>query len=151
MAVTYTLLSHSSEPKTVPRQVKHRSAKAKRRDQAGRRNVTPSCQCGGGRIQASGRSERWRVFGRGRIEEVRRCAGRFERAVTMVHCCVMRSTFSRASRLLADMARVARYLRAGPQARCRLMRERPTAYIPVAPGERRRLLSFTRFQISCGE
>ena len=29
MAVTYTLLSHSSEPKTVPRQVKHRSAKAK--------------------------------------------------------------------------------------------------------------------------
>jgi hypothetical protein len=30
MAVTYTLLSHSSEPKTVPRQVKHRSAKAKR-------------------------------------------------------------------------------------------------------------------------
>ena len=29
MAVTYTLLSHSSGPKTVSRQVKHRSAKAK--------------------------------------------------------------------------------------------------------------------------
>ena len=58
--------------------------KRSRRDQAGRRNVTRSCQCGGGRIQACRRSERWRVFGRGRIEEVRRCAGRFERAVTMV-------------------------------------------------------------------
>ena len=30
------------------------------------------------------RSERWRVFGRGCIEEVWRRAGRFERAVTMV-------------------------------------------------------------------
>ena len=29
---------------------------------------------GGGRIQACRRSERWRVFGRGRIEDVRRCA-----------------------------------------------------------------------------
>ena len=38
----------------------------------------------GGRIQACRRSERWRVFGRGRTEEVRRCAGRFERAATMV-------------------------------------------------------------------
>ena len=38
----------------------------------------------GGRIQACRRSERWRVFGRGCTEEVRRCAGRFERAVTMV-------------------------------------------------------------------
>ena len=36
----------------------------------------------GGRIQACRRSERWRVFGRGRTEEVWRCAGRFERAVT---------------------------------------------------------------------
>ena len=58
--------------------------KRSRRDQAGRRNVTRSCQCGGGRIQACRRSERWRVFGRGRTDEVWRCAGRFERAVTMV-------------------------------------------------------------------
>ena len=50
----------------------------------GRRNVTRSCQCRGCRIQACRRSERWRVFGRGRTEKVRRCAGRFERAVTTV-------------------------------------------------------------------
>ena len=53
-------------------------------DQAGRRNVTRSCQCGGGRIQACWRSERWRVFGRGCTEEVWRCAGRFERVVILV-------------------------------------------------------------------
>ena len=29
-------------------------------------------------FKRAGESERWRVFGRGRIEEVRRCAGRFE-------------------------------------------------------------------------
>ena len=29
-------------------------------------------------IQACRRSEPWRVFGRGRTEELRRCAGRFE-------------------------------------------------------------------------
>ena len=58
--------------------------KRSRRDQAGRRNVERSCQCGGDRIQACRRSERWRVFGRGRTEEAWRCAGRFERAVTMV-------------------------------------------------------------------
>jgi hypothetical protein len=50
----------------------------------GRRNVTGSCQGRGGRIQACRRSERCLIFGRGRIEKVRRCAGRFERAVTMV-------------------------------------------------------------------
>ena len=33
---------------------------------------------GGRRIQACRRSKRWRVFGRGRSKEVRRCAGRFE-------------------------------------------------------------------------
>jgi hypothetical protein len=40
--------------------------------------------CGGGCIQSCSRSERWRVFRRGCTEEVRRCAGRFERAVTIV-------------------------------------------------------------------
>jgi hypothetical protein len=59
-----TLPSHSSEPKTVLRQVKHRSAKAKPPRSGGRRNVTRSRLCGGGRIQTCRRSERWRVFER---------------------------------------------------------------------------------------
>ena len=41
---------------------------------------------GGDRIQACRRSERWRVFGRGCTEEVRRCAGRFERAFRAIVC-----------------------------------------------------------------
>ena len=65
------------------------AGKRSRCDQAGRRNVTRSRQCGGGRIQACRRSARWRVFGRGRTEEVWQCAGRFERAVTRSCCCVM--------------------------------------------------------------
>ena len=73
----------------APRECRQPTAGRRDRCRLGRlydldRSVTRSCQCGGGRIQACRRSERWRVFGRGRTEEVWRCAGRFERAVTMV-------------------------------------------------------------------
>ena len=61
-----------------------RSVKAKPPQSGGPKECHAIPQCGGGRIQACRRSERWRVFGRGRTEEVWRCAGRFERAVTMV-------------------------------------------------------------------
>jgi hypothetical protein len=39
---------------TVPRQVKHRSAKAKARDQAGRRVVTRSCHAGAVALKHAG-------------------------------------------------------------------------------------------------
>ena len=85
MAVTYyvALPFIRTEDGTAPGEAQECKSEAAATG-GGRRNVTRSCQCGGGRIQACGRSERWRVFGRGCTEEVWRCAGRFERAVTMV-------------------------------------------------------------------
>ena len=69
MAVTYYVALPFIRTDEVPRQVKHRSAQAKLPRSGGPKNVTRSCQCGGGRIQACRRSERWQVFGRGRAEE----------------------------------------------------------------------------------
>ena len=83
------MLSHSFGPRTVPCQVKHRSAKAKPPRSGGPKECQAIQPMRGGRVQACRRSERWRVFGRGRIEEVWRCARRFERAVTRSCCSVM--------------------------------------------------------------
>jgi hypothetical protein len=75
MAVTYFPFIRTEDG---TRQVKHRSAKAKPPRSGGPKECQAILPMRGGRIQACRRSERWRVFGRGCTEEVRRCAGRFE-------------------------------------------------------------------------
>jgi hypothetical protein len=75
MAVTYyvALPFIRTEDGTAPGEAQECQSEAAAIRPA-RRNVPRSRLCGGGRTQACRRSERWRVFGRGRIEEVRRCA-----------------------------------------------------------------------------
>ena len=75
MAVTYyvALPFIRTEDGTAPGEAQECQSEAAAIRRAEGMSRDPA-QCGGGRIQARRRSERWRVFGRGRTEEVWRCA-----------------------------------------------------------------------------
>ena len=78
MAVTYyvALPFIRTEDGTAPGEAQECQSESAAIRRAEGMSRDAACGCRG--IQACRRSERWRVFGRGGIEEVRRCAGRFE-------------------------------------------------------------------------